>query len=86
MICEFRFANFAFRAISKVYSDNGQNLRPAIGDPEITLFRRQMPSNWQPKSRLNDWRHSQIVVALLLKGAGYGAHDIPQNLPHPPSI
>ncbi|HEX4415677.1 MAG TPA: hypothetical protein VH107_18740, partial [Lacipirellulaceae bacterium] len=33
-----------------------------IGDPEITLSRTQTPSNSRPKSRLNEWRCSQIVV------------------------
>jgi hypothetical protein len=41
----FRFANFASGAISKVYSDNGADAGPAVGGPEITLLRRQMPSN-----------------------------------------
>src|SRR4029077_18325385 len=34
-----------------------------IGHPEITLSRTQTPSNSRPKSRLNEWRCSQIVVA-----------------------
>src|SRR6478672_2208011 len=32
-----------------------------IGHPEITLSRTQTPSNSRPKSRLNEWRCSQIV-------------------------
>jgi hypothetical protein len=41
----FRFANFSFGAISKVHSGNGEGSGVAVGNPKITLVRRQMPSN-----------------------------------------